>query len=1059
MLKRSVVQWWVVFFLMAWAGTVAAQAPNQPVAADKTTPAFEETGEPDQVAEASDASDPDLPPIARGKISKRDYLKRRGEQVGMLRGLPNATAAEMRNKAIHEAERQMFSRPIELATSAWTWIGPAPLPNGQTTAVSTAVSGRVTCIAIKPTDPNVVYVGTAQGGLYRTLDGGTTWVQLMDSAQSLAIGALAIAPSQPNTVYVGTGEPNSSCDSFFGVGLYRIDNAESTADLTGPINPLVTTGIAGTTAFTGRSISKILVHPTDPATIFVSTASGIGGSGCSGLTSAVPPLALRGLYRSTNATAALGSITFAKITVTSAGSVPPDTSGNRSIYDMVMEPGVPSTLVVDIYGLSTGTDGGIYRTTNALAATPTFTKTLTLGTTTGGYRANFAINKVSSTVTVLCAAGDGTGGTLRKSLDGGTTWGTAITSLGATGVGFCDGQCWYDIAVDMDPGNANVIYLGGSANGTNSSLLVKSTNGGTSFSRIDTGLHADNHAINVAPSDANTVYTGNDGGIWKSTNAGTSWTSLNNTLFSATQFQSLALHPTDRWFMIGGTQDNGTEWKKPDNSWTRADYGDGGFALIDQNAANTTNVTMYHTYYNQVGSLMGFARVTSTASASDGGWSFLGCNGTSGNGINCSDTAVLFYAPMALGPGSPNTVYFGTDRLYRSANSGTNHSVVSQAPIASGIPITAIGISPQNDSVRIVGLQNGQVWATTTGSSTLTNVTSASFPTNPASTTSRYVGRAIIDPNNVNTAYVTFSFYATAGQGVWKTTNLNNASPTWTAAGNGIPSIPINAFVVDPANSSRLFAGTDIGVYASTNGGTTWSPFGTGFPVVSVFDMAINAPNRILRVATHGRGIYEISICTGVAVTPGTLASGCVGGAYSQSFASSGGTSPYTYSVSAGSLPPGLTLSAAGTLSGTPTSAGAYAFTVSSSDSGTCSGGQSYNLSITQPQETAPGSSPSTIQSWSNKTTQAWPSNPDATAYRLYRGTLADLPNLLTATTNACLKYSGSALNTNTITEDPAAVAGRFYWYLVVGTNGSCFGSAGNGTAGSRRINSSAGCP
>ncbi len=439
---------------------------------------------------------------------------------------------------------------------------------------------------------------------------------------------------------------------------------------------------------------------------------------------------------------------------------------------------------------------------------------------------------------------------------------------------------------------------------------------------------------------------------------------------------------------------------------------------------------------------------------------FLGCNGTSGNGINCSDTAVLFAThPSAPGPGSPNTVYFGTDRLYRSTNSGTNHSVVSQAPIASGIPITAIGISPQNDSVRIVGLRNGQVWATTTGSSTLTNVTSASFPTNPASSTNKYVGRAVIDPNNVNTAYVTFSFYATAGQGVWKTTNLNSATPTWTAAGNGIPSIPINAFAIDPANSSRLFAGTDIGVYASTNGGTNWSPFGTGFPVVSVFDMAINAPNRILRVATHGRGIYEISICTGVVVTPRTLPAGCVGGAYSQSFASSGGTSPYIYSVSAGSLPPGLTLSAAGTLSGTPTLAGAYAFTVSSSDSGTCSGGQSYNLSITQPQETAPGSSPSTIQSWSNKTTQAWPSNPDATAYRLYRGTLADLPNLLTAATNACLKYSGSALNTNTITEDPAAVAGRFYWYLVVGTNGSCFGSAGNATAGTRRINSSAGCP
>ncbi len=207
MLKRSVVQRWVVLFLMIWAGAVAAQAQNQPVAADKTTPAFEKTGELGQLSETSDAFDPDLPPIARGKISKREYLKKRGDQIGMLRGLPNVKAAEMRNKAIREAERQMLSRPIELATSAWTWIGPAPLPNGQTTAIATPVSGRVTCIAIKPSDPNVVYVGTAQGDSTEPSTGARPGCNSWTRPNPLPSGPSPLHPPSPTPSMWARGNP------------------------------------------------------------------------------------------------------------------------------------------------------------------------------------------------------------------------------------------------------------------------------------------------------------------------------------------------------------------------------------------------------------------------------------------------------------------------------------------------------------------------------------------------------------------------------------------------------------------------------------------------------------------------------------------------------------------------------------------------------------------------------------------------------------------------------------------------------------------------------------
>src|SRR4030095_7957595 len=152
-----------------------------------------------------------------------------------------------------------------------------------------------------------------------------------------------------------------------GVGVYRIDNASTTANLTGPINPLVTTGVAGTTAFTGRAISEILVHPTDPNTIFVSTFTGTGSNpsnGSVGFTG--PPLAMRGLYRSPNA--ATARPTFTKLTVTSAGSIPPDTSGDVTISDMVMDPGDPNVIVTWVLdSAATVGSGGLYRTTNALA--------------------------------------------------------------------------------------------------------------------------------------------------------------------------------------------------------------------------------------------------------------------------------------------------------------------------------------------------------------------------------------------------------------------------------------------------------------------------------------------------------------------------------------------------------------------------------------------------------------------------------------------------------------------------------------------------------------------
>ena len=266
--------------------------------------------------------------------------------------------------------------------------------------------------------------------------------------------------------------------------------------------------------------------------------------------------------------------------------------------------GNANNLVCALFAQSGAARGGIYLSTDALAATPTFTKTQALPDFTN---VKLAINKVGAVVTVYATV-DQSSGTLYKSTDGGATW---VNKPAANG--FAGGQGFYDLSVGLDPTNASNVYVGGN---TGANIFRNSTDGGTSFGSSVTGLHADVHAIAVSASNPATIYHGNDGGIWKSTDSGATWTSLNNSTFSATQFVGLAVHPIDPNFTIGGTQDNGTEFLKPTASpppdpgfaFTRADFGDGGYSLIDQNAADNTTVTMYHTYYNQANDLIGTGR-------------------------------------------------------------------------------------------------------------------------------------------------------------------------------------------------------------------------------------------------------------------------------------------------------------------------------------------------------------------------------------------------------------------------------------------------------------------
>ena len=204
-----------VFFMLGGVGMVADWAGSYAAEQD-----------------SDDGSDPDRSGKFPSNIDEATYLQMRDEYVALRRGIEPGRPfdPQARGKAVDQLERQEKKRLIEsvngaaLTTpitpdAAWTAIGPAPLPNGS----GTPVSGRATAVVVDPTNSSKVYLGTAQGGVWRSLDGGTTWATIFDNAQSLAIGALALAPSNPTTLYVGTGEFNACGDCFFGAGLYRIE--------------------------------------------------------------------------------------------------------------------------------------------------------------------------------------------------------------------------------------------------------------------------------------------------------------------------------------------------------------------------------------------------------------------------------------------------------------------------------------------------------------------------------------------------------------------------------------------------------------------------------------------------------------------------------------------------------------------------------------------------------------------------------------------------------------------------------------------------------------------
>jgi photosystem II stability/assembly factor-like uncharacterized protein len=607
-------------------------------------------------------------------------------------------------------------QPSTIDDGDWRTLGPGP--------IGTADAGRVAALAIDPRNGQVIYAGAAQGGVWKSTNGGSSWSALTDTQCSLAVGALVLDPLNPDIVYAGTGEQNYSGDSFYGCGVLKSTNGGTTWTTLGSSIFDTSTG--------GARMGRIAIIPGTPP-----AAS----------SSVLLAATTFGLYRSADA-----GNTWTRVVI--AGNP------NSQATDVAVHPRNPAIVYAAFTSTGFNVANGVYKSTDGGVTFPT---RLSTGFPTANVgRITFAIAP-SGPDTMYVAVHNTSNSALLgiwRSIDGGTNW-TQATALNAN----CAPQCWYDIVIAVDPTNAAIVYFGGVR-------LFRSADAAEAFTNIGNTIHVDHHAFAFDPGAPSTIYAGSDGGVYRSLNGGTNWTSLNANL-TITQFYHGLSFSSDGSGLLGGTQDNGTAAYTGAVAWPRVIGADGGFTAINPLTGMAFGETQWSPP-NTGGPLR--------APAHTGPFSFRI------NGINRGEGG-LFIPPLEMDYARPHTLYFGTARLYRTRDNGDSWSVINSTPgRVTSASTSAIAPARSDSNVVYLGSNDGNVQVTTDGGSTW----SARASNLPA----RFVTDFAVHRSNPDIAYVTFSGFQTPH--VWKTIN---AGVSWTNIGSNLPDMPVNGIALLPDGS------------------------------------------------------------------------------------------------------------------------------------------------------------------------------------------------------------------------------------------------------------------
>ena len=702
---------------------------------------------------------------------------------------------------------------------------------------SATMSGRIAAVAaVKENGRITVFAGSASGGVWKSVNGGTTFKPVFDLANVQSIGAVAVDPGNPKNVWVGTGESWVRNSVSIGDGVYKsTDGGENWTNV----------GLKDS-----EHIAKILVDPRNGDSVLACATGHLWNDSDAG-----------GVYKTGD-----GGKTWRKVL---AGA-------NRSTgcAMLAMSAQQPGTIYASLWDFrreawtfrSGGLGSGIFKSTDGGDHWTEFTPANAKGLPAKPY-GRIALAVSPAKPQVVYAMIESAKSALFRSDDGGANW----TKLDASQ--YMVWRPFYFGNLIVDPKDSEKVFK------VDGPLLL-SVNGGKSFSIVSGGAHGDFHDVWIDPDDTNTIYTGDDGGLWRSLDGGTRWEHMMN--LPVSQFYHVSVDMADPYHVYGGLQDNSSwvgdssypggitnsRWENMfggDGFWTWEDPSDPAYIYAEAQGGEIGRVNRYT---HETRAIKPYPQY---------GEKKLRFN---------------WNTPIQMSPNEKGTIYMGAQFLFRSRNHGqswdrispdltTNNPEKQKQEESGGVTVDnssaemnnsiyAIAESPRNGQVIWVGTDDGNVQLTRDGGKTWTNVGLAI----PGRGQDPWVSWVEAGHFDEATAYVTLDrhMYGDMTPHVYRTTDFGK---TWTDLpldGGGVRGYG-HVIKEDLVNPNLLFLGTEFGLWISTDGGRRWAQYkGSGFPQVAVRDMVVHPRTSDLVLATHGRGIWIIDDISPLrALTPAML--------------------------------------------------------------------------------------------------------------------------------------------------------------------------------------------
>jgi hypothetical protein len=754
---------------------------------------------------------------------------------GAQRAYPDKTIPDSRYGIALQQARTILTQRAgagEDPVNPWAPIGPAN------------VGGRTLCLALHPDDPDVIFAGSASGGLWKTTTGGVgadAWDLVDTGFPVLGVSTIAIDPADGDVMYIGTGEAYAYQGSIggeairttrgsYGVGILKTEDGGATW----------TTSLDWTYE-QSRGVWMVQIHPTNSSILYAATTEGV--------------------YKSIDAGGSWSRV-----------------HGVIMAMDVRIHPTSPD-VVFAAHGNFASTGHGIYR---SIDAGQTWTKLGGGLPTNWTGKAQLGISPGSPDTVFASIADSDAGLGLYSSNDRGDTW------LSINGTDYAQYQGWYSHYVIVSPFDSSTLFTGGIEiwRSTNSGRALgvrsswQSVFFGTSPPEGPIGAsdyaHADHHFAVWHPTDPNTIFFASDGGVFRTTDLGQTFESLIGGYQTSQFYNGFSNSASVPTTAMGGLQDNFTVIYQGTNAWRRVIGGDGTWTAMNPLVGST---------------IYGSAQSLQMARSYDSGdnWTFIIPPSLSGD-------VTAFVAPYVLSPDDPRVLYAGRSRVYRSDDEGTNWmSTNGGLPLSSGNPVISLAAAPTDVNVVYAGTapiaSRARLFTTKNGGLSWLDVT-GNLP-------DRYPSDLAVDPNDPDRVFVTFMGFGTSH--VYKSTD---GGDVWHDIGVGLPDIPTSAIEVDPDNPDVIYVGTDLGIYSSLDAGASWQPFNNGMPLAMVNDLKVFLPDRKIRAATHGNGawerdLYDPGLCIGPGEATDLILShvGGMGGSTTLNWSapSDPGTAPVSY--------------------------------------------------------------------------------------------------------------------------------------------------------------------